>query len=142
MTSKSYKELIPNRIFIGGIDAIDELLTNEEIDVIYDLRANVNGPLASGKSIHKPLFDDAPEQDASIKDAVDSVIQAYNEGKNVYFHCNTGNGRGGTIATAALLELALAKTVEEAEQKAKLIQPTINVRPHFKEALQRIYETE
>lgn len=140
MTNRKYEALIPNRIFIGGINAIDELLENEEIDVIFDLRAQVNGPLSTDISIHKPLLDEAPEQDASIKDAVKEVIDAYHAGKNVYFHCNTGNGRGGTIATATLLELELAKTVEEAEQKAKEIQPTINVRPHFKDALKRIYE--
>lgn len=142
MTPKSYQELIPGRIFIGGVGAIDELLANEDIDVIYDLRANVNGPLASDKSVHKPLFDEAPEQDESIKEAVQEVISAYHEGKNVYFHCNSGNGRGGTIASAALIELELAQSVDEAEEKAKLIQPTIHVRPHFKEALKRIYETD
>ena len=40
MPNKKYKALIPNRIFIGGVDAIDELLSNEKIDVIFDLRAN------------------------------------------------------------------------------------------------------
>lgn len=142
MAPKTYTELIPNRIFFGSIDSIDELLSHENIDVIYDLRAKVEGPLASHLSIHKPLLDDEPQSDHSIKSAVKDVITAYNEGKNVYFHCNSGNGRGGTIATAALLELELAKTVEEAEQKAKLIHSTVNVRPHFKEALKRIYETE
>ena len=48
-------------------------------------------------------------------------MDAYHAGKNVYFHCNTGRGRAGTIATATLLELELANTVEEAEQKAKEI---------------------
>ena len=43
MTNKKYEELIPNRIFIGGVDAIDDLLANENIDVIYDLRAEVTG---------------------------------------------------------------------------------------------------
>lgn len=140
MTMKQYKELIPNRIFIGGIDAIDELLANEKVDVIYDLRANVHGPLASEKSIHQPLLDEAEHQDESIKAAVQKVIEAYNDGKNIYFHCNTGNGRGGTLATATLLELGLANSVEEAEQKAQAIRPSINVRPQFKAALKRIYD--
>ena len=46
MENKNYGELIPNRIFTGGIDAIDELLANEKIDVIYDLRAEVMDPLS------------------------------------------------------------------------------------------------
>lgn len=139
MTNKNYQELIPNRIFIGGIDAIDELLSNETIDVIYDLRAEVKGPLSSRISIHQPIVDDAEQQDESIKMAVKEVIDAYNAGKNVYFHCNTGRGRAGTIATAALLELGLAQSVDEAEQQAKEIRPNINVKPQFKDALKRIY---
>ena len=55
MTNKKYEELIPNRIFIGGVDAIDDLLTNENIDVIYDLRAEVTGALSSDKSLHQPI---------------------------------------------------------------------------------------
>ena len=123
----------------GGVDAVEDLLTNEKIDIIYDLRAEVNGPLSSNISVHQPIVDEAEHQDKSIQAAVKEVIGAYNAGKNVYFHCNTGRGRAGTVATATLLELGLANSVEEAEQKAKEIRPTINVRPQFKEALKRIY---
>ena len=139
MTSKNYEELISNRIYIGGVDAIEELLSKEKIDVIYDLRAEVNGPLPSDISKHQPIVDDAAHQDESIKAAVNEVVNAYNEGKNVYFHCNTGRGRAGTIATATLLELGLAGSVEEAVQKAIEVRPQINVKPLFKEALRRIY---
>lgn len=141
MTNEKYEAIIPGRIFVGGVDAIDELLANEDIDVIYDLRAEVNGPLSSDVSIHQPIVDEAEHQDKSIKAAVDAVMDAYHAGKNVYFHCNTGRGRAGTIATATFLELELAKSVDEAEQKAKEIRSEINVRPQFKEALKRIYET-
>ncbi len=139
MTKKKYEELVPNRIFVGGIDAIDELLANEKIDVIYDLRAEVKGLLSSEVSVHQPIVDEADHQDESIKAAVKEVVDAYHSGKNVYFHCNTGRGRAGTIATATLLELGYASSVEEAEQKAKEIRPQINVRPQFKDALKRIY---
>jgi len=140
VTNKKYEELIPNRIFIGGIDAIEDLLLNENIDIIYDLRAEVVGPLSSDISVHQPIVDEAEHQDESIKAAVKEVINSYNAGKNVYFHCNTGRGRAGTIATAALLELGLAQSVDQAEIKAQEIRPQISVRPQFKEALKRIYE--
>ncbi len=140
MTNNIYEELIPHRIFIGGVDAIDNLLANEKIDVIYDLRAEVNDHLSSPISIHQPIVDDAEHQDESIQAAVAEVINAYNSGKNVYFHCNTGRGRAGTIATATLLELGLANSIDEAEQQAIAIKPTINVKPQFKEALKRIYK--
>ncbi|MCZ2257908.1 protein-tyrosine phosphatase family protein [Sporosarcina sp. G11-34] len=142
MENKNYGELIPNRIFTGGIDAIDELLANEKIDVIYDLRAEVKGPLSSDISVHQPIVDDAKHQDESIKIVVSKVIEAYNAGKNVYFHCNTGRGRAGTIATATLLELGHAHSIDEAELRAKEIRSNINVKPQFKEALKRIYEYE
>ena len=140
MKNKQYEELVPNRIFIGGVDAIDDLLANEEIDIIFDLRAEVKGPLSSDKSVHQPIVDDIEQQDMSIQAAVKEVTDAYKAGKNVYFHCNTGRGRAGTIATATLLELGLADSVDEAEQKAKEIKPTINVKPQFKDALKRIFE--
>lgn len=139
MINKKYEALVPNRIFFGGIDAIDELLSNEKIDVIYDLRAELKGPLSSKVSVHQPIVDEAGNQDESIKAAVNAVVAAFHSGKNVYFHCNTGRGRAGTIATATLLELGHANSVDEAEQKAKEIRPKINVRPQFKEALKRIY---
>lgn len=139
MTNKKYEALIPERVFMGGIDAIDDLLENEKIDVIYDLRAEVNGPLSSDLSIHQPIVDEAEHQDESIKAAVKEVVDAYHSGKNVYFHCNTGRGRAGTIAAATLLELELANSVEDAEQKAKEIRPQISIRSQFKDALNRIY---
>ncbi|MBO0586273.1 dual specificity protein phosphatase family protein [Sporosarcina sp. E16_8] len=140
MANKKYAELVPNRIFIGGVDAIVDLLTNENIDVIYDLRAEVKGGLSSDKSIHQPIVDDAEQQDESIQSAVIRVVDAYKDGKNVYFHCNTGRGRAGTIATATLLELGLADSIDEAEQQVKVIHPTIKLKPQFKDALKRIYE--
>nr|WP_179392717.1 dual specificity protein phosphatase family protein [Sporosarcina sp. JAI121] len=139
MMEKNYGELIPNRIFIGGVDAIDNLLAKEKIDIIYDLRAEVNSALPSEKSIHQPIVDDAEQQDDSILAAVKKVIDAYNQGKNIYFHCNTGRGRAGTIATATLLELSLANSIEEAEEMAKEARSNINIKPQFKDALKRIY---
>lgn len=136
----NYEAVIPGRIFVGGIDAIDTLLNNEDIDVIYDLRAQVQGDLPSEKSIHQPIVEDAQQQKQSIQDAVQAVMKDYHDGKNVYFHCNTGRGRGGTIATAVLMELNEAKSVNEAEEKMKVIRPATNVRPEFKEALKNIYE--
>lgn len=140
MSEKKYEELIPGKVFVGGADAIEELLENEKIDVIYDLRAELKDGLPSDLSIHQPIVDEKENQDQSIKAAVDAVLQSYKDGKNVYFHCNTGRGRAGTIATATLLELGFAESVDEAEEKAKAIRPQINVRPQFKEALKRIYE--
>ena len=142
MESNNYRHLIHDRIYIGGIHAIDELLANEKIDVIYDLRAQVKGPLSTEISVHQPIVDDLERQDNSIQEAARKVVDDFEAGKNVYFHCNTGRGRGGTIAAAVLLQLGLADSVADAEQKVMSISPEVNIRPPFKEALIRIYEKE
>ncbi|TQR18985.1 protein-tyrosine phosphatase family protein [Psychrobacillus vulpis] len=136
---KNYESLIPNRIFVGGVDGVQHLLENEKIDIIFDLRAEKKDHPAEELSVHQPIMDDAPHQDASIKKAVDEVTKAYHEGKNVYFHCGTGRGRAGTIAVATLMELGLADNVDEAENKVKIIRSKINVKPDQKAALERIY---
>lgn len=139
LSRNNYEPLIPGRIFVGGVDALDHLLEAEKIDVIYDLRAEVKGELPSEKSVHQPIVDEAALQEQSIDQATQAVMAAYHSGKNVYFHCNTGRGRGGTIAAAVLLELGQAETVVEAEEKVKAIRPTTNIRPEFREALNNIY---
>ncbi|WP_339251122.1 dual specificity protein phosphatase family protein [Sporosarcina sp. FSL W8-0480] len=140
MTNKPYKALVTDRIFFGGVDGIEEVMANEKIDVIYDLRATVNGKLPSEISVHQPLLDDAESQDDSIREAVGKVMEAYKEGKNIYFHCNTGRGRGGTLAAATLLELGKAENIEEAEMMTTAIRPETNIKPAFKEALKRLYK--
>lgn len=139
---KNYEALIPNRIFVGGVDGVEDLLENEKIDVIFDLRVAQKDHPAENLRVHQPIADEAPYQDKSIKAAVDEVIKAYNNGENVYFHCTSGRGRAGTLAVATLMELGLAETVEEAENKAKLIRPKIDVKTEQKEALKRIYSNQ
>lgn len=139
MSEKNYEALIANRIFVGGVDGVEPLLANEKIDVIFDLRMAKKEHPAEELCIRQPVADEAPHQDKSIKAVVDEVVKAYKEGKNVYFHCTSGGGRAGTIAVATLMELGLAKTIEEAEIKAKSIRPKINVKADQIAALKRIY---
>ncbi len=44
MSNHHYKPLIPGRLFVGGVDAIDTLLENEEIDTIY-LKTEMTKPV-------------------------------------------------------------------------------------------------
>ena len=134
-----YQELIPKRIYIGGADAIPELLKNEKIDVVYDLRAeNAEGDYDYNRT-HQPIVDNAENQDESVKQAIDEVINAYESGKNVYFHCSGGKNRTGTVAIGTLLKLGEANSIEEAEAKAKGIRSVINVNPEMKAALGRLF---
>ena len=54
-----------------------------------------------------------------LKNPLIKLVNAYNEGKNVYFHCQGGSNRTGTVAIGTLLALGKASTIEEAEEMAK-----------------------
>ncbi|WP_226529728.1 dual specificity protein phosphatase family protein [Metabacillus niabensis] len=139
MTTKNYHELLKDRIYIGGADDIHDVMKNEKVDVAYDLRAEAPKEESPYNRVHSPIVDDADQQDESVKKSIDHVVNAYNEGKNVYFHCQGGSNRTGTVAIGTLLALGKANTIEEAEDIAKTARPKINVKPEMKETLKRIY---
>ncbi|MBT2709506.1 dual specificity protein phosphatase family protein [Pseudomonas sp. ISL-84] len=135
--TKNYHELIKDRIYIGGADDVEEMIKNEKADMIFDLRAEV--PESDYERIHSLIVDDAENQDESIKQSIEHVVNAYNEGKKVYFHCAGGSNRTGTVAIGTLLSLGKAKTIEEAEEIAKAARPKINVKPEMKESLHCLF---
>lgn len=137
MTTRNYHELIKDRIFIGGADDAKNVLENEKVDIVFDLRAETSE--VEFDRIHSPIVDDADMQDESIKKSVDQVVEAYNEGKKVYFHCGGGSNRTGTVAIGTLLALGKAGSIEEAESMAMAVRPKIKVKPEMKESLNRLY---
>jgi thioredoxin reductase (NADPH) len=139
MTTKNYNELIKDRIYFGGADDVKDMMENEKADVIFDLRAESHENRSGYDRIHSPIVDDAEHQEESIKNSIDHVVKAYNEGKKVYFHCGGGSTRAGTVAVGTLMSLGKAKTIEEAEEIAKTARPKVNVKPQMKEALKRIF---
>ena len=138
MNEKQYQALIGDRIFVGGVADVESVIEEEKIDVVYDLRAEVAAS-SSDISKHQPIVDDGEFQDESIRTGVKQIVQDYQDGKKIFFHCNSGNGRAGTMAVATLMELRLADSIEEAEAQVKMIRPQVNVKPQLKEALKRIY---
>lgn len=138
MTEKNYQALIDDRIFIGGVADVSSAIEEEKIDVVYDLRAEVAAS-SSEISKHQPIVDDGAFQDESIRTGVKQIVQDYQDGKKIFFHCNSGRGRAGTMAVATLMELRLADTIEEAEARVKMVRPEVDVKPQFKDALKRIY---
>ncbi len=138
MTEKNYQALIDDRIFIGGVADVSSAIEEEKIDVVYDLRAEVAAS-SSEISTHQPIVDDGAFQDESIRTGVKQIVQDYQDGKKIFFHCNSGRGRAGTMAVATLMELRLADTIEEAEARVKMVRPEVDVKPQFKDALKRIY---
>jgi protein-tyrosine phosphatase len=139
MSEKNYQALIKDRIYIGGADDVTEVVENEKVDVIFDLRAEAPTESSDFNRIHSPIVDDQENQEESVKNAIDNVVGAYNEGEKVYFHCGGGSNRTGTVAIGTLLALGEADSIEEAEAKAKATRPKINVKPEMKKVLKRIY---
>jgi thioredoxin reductase (NADPH) len=139
MSTKNYHELLKDRVYIGGADDVEDMMGNEKVDIIFDLRAESPKEESKYNRVHSPIVDDAEQQDESVKKSIDHVVNAYNEGKNVYFHCQGGSNRTGTVAIGTLLALGKATSIEEAEEIAKTARPKINVKPEMKETLKRLY---
>lgn len=137
--SKNYQALIPGRIFIGGENAIPELLENEQIDMVYDLRGENKEGYYDYPRTHLPMYDDDTVQDESVKKALDEVADAYKSGKNIYFHCSTGRTRTGTLAAGTLLKLGEADSIDEAKAKAREVRDILNLDSKLITSLERIF---
>lgn len=139
MTTKSYQELIEDRIFIGGAEDVMNIMGNERVDVVVDLRAESLNTSSASNRVHSPIVDNAEQQDESVKEAINFVVDSYNDGKKVFFHCGGGSNRTGTVAIGTLLALGKADTIAEAEETAKTIRPKINVKPAMRDSLKRLF---
>ena len=138
MNDKQYQALIDDRIFVGGVADVQRAIEDEKIDVMYNLRAEVTKSSSKIRK-KKQIVEDSEFQDESIRTGVKQIVQDYQDGKKIFFHCNSGRGRAGTMAVATLMELRLADSIEEAEARVKMVRPEVDVKPQFKEALKRIY---
>lgn len=141
---RSYDSLIENRIFMGGAKDVQAMVKNEGVKVIVDLREESEGCAYHSESVQWvkiALNDEAEEeQAATLKKAIEAVTTAYHSGVKVGFHCGGGKGRTGAVAIGTLLELGMSNSIEDAEEKAKLSRPILNIKPKQREALERLYE--
>lgn len=128
---------------MGGAQDVQTMVDTEGVEVVVDLREEAEQCAASGTGLQwvkVPLGDEADEpQEQLLHTAIKAVVDAYNEGKKVAFHCGGGKGRTGTVAYGTLLELGLAESIEDAEQKAKNIRPILNIKPAQRKSLESIY---
>ncbi|MBZ5203082.1 dual specificity protein phosphatase family protein [Planomicrobium chinense] len=138
--NKTYQELVKGRIFVGGAADAQKAFDTEQIDVVIDLRSEAAEGDYGYNRIHSPIMNESDEQqDESVKKAIDQVVDAYNEGKKIYFHCAGGSNRAGTVVIGSLLALGEADSIQEAEARAKSVRPIISVNPQLKESLQRLF---
>ena len=141
--TKSYHEVIAGHIYCGGAQDIQQMIDEEGIALVVDLRGESTGCAASQPGVQWvqiPLSDDAEQpEDELFRAAILAVVQAYRQEKKVAFHCGAGKGRTGTVAAGLLLELGISKTLPEAVDLAKSIRPVINIKPDQYQALSRLY---
>ncbi|MGG0459718.1 protein-tyrosine phosphatase family protein [Bacillus mycoides] len=138
----SYHELVKGKVYIGGVDDIQEAVKKHGVTEVFDLRAGGEEPEgfpAEAKRHAYPIVESVEGQDESVRNAIGAVKEAVEQGGKVFFHCSGGRNRTGTVATGLLLELGHASTIEEAEQKAKEIRSSINIKPEMKQVLKRLY---
>ena len=135
-----YDELIAGRIYFGGADDAEQVVHEKEVDKVVDVRVNGRLEQVDYTYIHKPIADESEHIADSIKAGVEEVVKAYEAGENVYFHCGSGGGRAGVMAVATLIELGVAKTLDEAESMAKQARSKVNIRPNMREALETLYK--
>ncbi|EON74109.1 hypothetical protein H131_02990 [Lysinibacillus sphaericus OT4b.31] len=141
---KDYDVLVKDWLYFGGAKDAGAVFENESVDVIIDVR--VNG-LSAEEQVkvnytykHFPIADEEVQVAASIEKVAQEIVTAYEAGQKVYFHCGSGGGRAGVAATAVLMELGLANTLEEAQLAVKNARPQVTIRPNMAEALTKLYK--
>lgn len=141
--AKNYQALHEDKIFFGGAADVEDMVKNEGVEVVVDLRGEATEcayPDANVEWIQVPLGDNAEgPQDVLFQQAINHVVEAYRAGKKVGFHCGGGSGRTGAVAVGTLIALGKSQSIDEAEALAKSIRPKVNVKPPQREALEKIF---
>ena len=140
---KNYQALVEDKIFLGGAADVEDMVKNENVEVIVDLREEATEcayPASSVEWLQVPLGDNAEgPQDQLFQQAINHVVEAYRSGKKVGFHCGGGKGRTGAVAIGTLITLGKSDSIEDAEQLAKSIRPVVNIRQPQREALEKLF---
>lgn len=89
---KNYQALAADRIYFGGAKDVQEMVDNEGVEVVVDLREESEAFESLNASWVKiPLGDNATKpEDVLFSQAIKEVVSAYKEGKKVAFHCGRG----------------------------------------------------
>ncbi|PEB38425.1 protein-tyrosine phosphatase family protein [Bacillus pseudomycoides] len=139
----NFHELVKGKVYIGGVDAIQEAVKKHGITEVFDLRAGGEEPEGFPAETNRhayPIVEGVEGQDESVRSAIGAVKEAVEQGKTVYFHCSGGRNRTGTVATGLMLELGHASNVEDAEQQVKAVRSIIAIKPELKQVLKNLYQ--
>ncbi len=138
---KAYQSLQEGNLFIGAASDAEAMVSEEGCEVIVDLRAEALTPSVQGEGvayIHIALADQTEDQEEKLKQAIEHVVEAYNDGKKVGFHCAGGRSRAGSVAVGVLVALGLADKLEDAEEKVRSVRPEVQVHPALKASLMKL----
>ncbi|WP_157325481.1 protein-tyrosine phosphatase family protein [Paenibacillus anseongensis] len=140
---KNYQALVEDKIFFGGASDVEDMVKNENVEFIVDLRGEATEcayPANGVGWLQVPLGDNAEDpQDQLFQQAINHVVEAYKSGKKVGFHCDGGKGRTGAVAIGTLITLGKSENIEDAESLSKSIRPVINIRQPQREALEKLF---
>ncbi|NHN30620.1 protein-tyrosine phosphatase family protein [Paenibacillus agricola] len=143
-SKQTYQSLYEQQIFIGGEKDVAQFIDKEAVDIIIDLRAEVehgNEEQPDGITrVHIPLVDRLAGQEALLKKAIDGVVEGVGQGKKVAIHCAAGRSRTGSVAVGVLLALGLSDSVKDAESKVRGIRPEVEVHSELRKSLASLYE--
>ncbi|MEK8210353.1 dual specificity protein phosphatase family protein [Paenibacillus sp. FSL L8-0696] len=142
MNEKSYHALVPN-LYMCGAQDVNQLILEQGIDVVVDLRAEVDSveltPLNITR-IHAPLEDHSEDtEESQMKQAIHAVVTHHLAGKKVAFHCGAGRGRTGAVAVGTLMELGLASDIDNALSKAREARSVLKMNEAQRATLMRLY---
>ncbi|MCS1391285.1 dual specificity protein phosphatase family protein [Lysinibacillus boronitolerans] len=141
---KDYDVLVKDQLFFGGAKDAEAAFIQESVDVVIDVRVQGLSPqdheTVPYSYKHMPIADEDSEVASSIQRVAQEVAMAYETGQKVYVHCGSGGGRAGVAATAILMELGMAESLEAAEAAVKKARPEVTIRPKMEDALQKLYK--
>lgn len=142
MSEKPYHALVPN-LYMCGAQDVNQLIQEQGIDVVVDLRAEVDPAELSPLNItriHAPLEDHVEDtEESQMKQAIQAVVTHHQAGKKVAFHCGAGRGRTGAVAVGTLLELGLASDIDDALSKAREVRSILKMNDAQRATLTRLY---
>jgi len=137
-----FNTLIPSRIYIGSENDAQNMIDIANCDVIIDLREEADGPAfysPSAEWVHIGLKDHITGQEEQVNQAIQKVIDLYQQGRNIGIHCASGVCRTATVATGVLIELGICRKMKEALEYVEISRKQTCIHPSLKKTLQNLY---
>lgn len=134
------KEMIEGRLFVGGASEASTAVEAGVATTVMDVRVNGLADQPEFTYLHCPIADESDAVAESIQVGVTELKNRLEQGESIYLHCGSGNGRASVMAAAALIELGHASTIDEAETLILQKNPSAQIRPNMRAALEQLYK--